>query len=176
MSISKDKQKPLRSKLYYQFDAHLLYLVQEVSKRPSAEILNFFNELGKQVCDIGIENRTGRSIRKNLVEYFPGTSIPFRMLVKGYKSRQYRQHPPGGGAYAAEDEEFMSCYIEVGFPDKKLHVKSQDLDDIAVQLMERALLGGDEVKMAPFIRPEIKTPRMYKALMKAFSGRPEDDL
>ena len=39
----------LKTKLNYRFDAFLLHLVQEATKRPSAEILNFFNELGKQV-------------------------------------------------------------------------------------------------------------------------------
>jgi hypothetical protein len=157
----------LRVKLNYKFDAFLLHLVQELTKRPSAEILNFFNELSKQVCEIGAENRTGRGIRKNISDYFPGTSIPFHMQVKGYPRHDYDSEKK---EYISP--EYMSCHVEVGFPERKMYIKSQKLDDIAVALMEKALLGGDEVNIAPFIRPEIRTPKMYKSLMDAYTGRP----
>lgn len=161
----------LRTKQSYRFDAYLLALIQEVTKRPSADILNFFNELAKQVCDIGSENRTGNGIRKNITNYFPGTSIPFHMLVKGNK--QYQAWNNKTREY--EGDQILMCYVEIGFPDKALHIKAQDLDDIAVALMEKALLGGEEVNMPPFIKPEIKTPKMYKELMDAFTKETKNE-
>lgn len=162
----KEKKPPLPTRLHYKFDSFLLYLIQENTKRSSAEVLNFFNELGKQVADIGSENRTGKGIRKNITNYFPGTAIPFNMTVKGYKRNLHWN--PQTRRYE-EVGEVLSCNIEVGFPDKKMSVKTQDLDSIAVSLMEKALLGGEDPNIPPFAKPEIKTPKMYKALMEAFT-------
>jgi hypothetical protein len=142
--------------LSYSFDSFLMYLLQDVTKRPTAEILNFFNELGRQVSEIGVEKAASTMIRKELTEYFPNTSVPFTFLMKGYH-------------YGKS----WDCRAEVTFPwRRQLRVESKDLDRIGVELMEQALLGGEQVAMPPFVKPEIRTPKMYKSLMDAFAGRP----
>jgi len=162
----------MKVKLNYRFDAYLLHLIQETTKKQSAEILNFFNELSKRVCEIGAEKRTGQGIRKNIKEYYPGTSIPFHMLAVGHPSS--RRWDPITKGYVVQ-EEVMSCSVEIGFPEQKEYIKSQDLDDIAIALMEQALMDGEEIQRPPFIKPEIHTPRMYKDLMDAFAGRPVEE-
>jgi hypothetical protein len=157
-------------KLSYRIDAFLLHLVQENSKKTSAEILNFFHELSKQVSQIGAEKRTGRGIRKKITDYFPGTSIPFHLDVKGYPRQDY-----DGSTRKYSEEYHMHCEVEIGFPDEKMYIKEQALDEIAVAIMEKALMDGEEVQMAPFIRPEIKSPKMYKKLMDSFAGRVDNN-
>jgi hypothetical protein len=169
MAIEKER---IEVKLSFRFDAFLLRVIQDVTKRPSAEILNFFNELGKQVANIGTEQRKGSGIRKNITDYFPNTSIPFRLIVKGDPRGPYRKYDLNKKAYTDEEiPAHMNCEVEVGFPFEGMGIETQKLDDIAVQLMEQALLGGEEVAMPPFARPEIRTPKMYKPLMDAFAGR-----
>lgn len=160
------------TKQSYTFDAYLLYLIQDVTKKPTAEILNFFNELGKAVSEIGTEKRTGQGIRKEITDFYPGSSIPFHMLVKGHKRNQNWNNQTR--SYEGISE-FMMCYVEIGFPDKALHIKAQDLDEIAVAIMEKALMDGEEVEMAPFVKPEFRSPKMYKDLMGSFAGRPVEE-
>jgi hypothetical protein len=158
--------EPVAVKMNYKFDAFLLYLIQQQSNKPSAEIMNFFHELCKQVCAIGVDKRTGRGIRKNITDYYPGTSVPFNLLVKGRIRGRYdhktQQHIDG---------QDMACDVEVGFPTQKVYVKEQALDEIAVAIMEQALMDGEEITRPPFVRPDIKTPPMYRDLMDSFAGR-----
>jgi hypothetical protein len=90
---------------------------------------------------------------------------------------EVKGHPTGRSwnrdKQAYEDhQQYLSCRVEVGFPANFMHVKSQDLDEIAVQLMEKALLGGEEVNMPAFVKPEFKSPKIYRDLMDQFLGRP----
>jgi hypothetical protein len=162
--IEEDSKK--KTVIKYRFDAYLMHLIQEVSKRPPAEIVNFFYELTVQICEIGVNNaKSGqRSIRKNVTDYFPGTSIPFHVQVKGW--RPY-------GRY--NESSTYTCEAEVGFPEERTYMDEDKLKNIAVSLMEKALLGGDEVIMEDFAKPEIRTPKMYKDLMDAFMARPKQE-
>lgn len=151
----------------YSFDPYLMFLIQEVSNRQAAEIVNFFHELAGQVCDIGVKNKTGRAIRKKITDYFPGTSIPFHMLVKGHKVRGKWTN----GNFV--EGNYFSCEVRVGFPDARLCMEEEELESIAVAIMEKHLLGGDEIIDGPkFTKPEIHTPPMYKKLMDSFMNRP----
>lgn len=154
------------TKLTYRFDSFLLHVVQEASQKSSAEIMNFFHELAKQVCVIGTENRTGGGIRKKVIEYFPGTSIPFQLLAKGYPRQDYDHATRSYGEHY-----HMACDVEIGFPEKMTFIKEQMLDEIAVSIMEKALMDGEEIQMPPFPRPEIKPSKMYKDLLDSFAGR-----
>ena len=153
----------------YELNPFLIHLVQEVTKRPSAEILNFFHELVGQVCDIGLNKKksSSRSIRKNITDYFPGTSIPFHILVRGHFSNRW---DPTRQIYL--DEKQFSCNAQVGFPEERTYVKEEDLKEIAVGLMEKTLLGGEDVTVKDFDKPVINTPKMFKELMDMYSGRP----
>jgi len=157
-------------RLNYRVDAFLLHLIQENTQKQSAEILNFFHELSKQICTIGAEKRTGSGIRKNITDYFPGTSIPFHLCIRGYPRQEYNRT-----TRMYEGEHHMHCEVEVGFPSQKLYIKEQALDEIAIAIMEKALMDGEEVKMAPFPRPPINSPKMYKNLMDSFAGRPVEE-
>ena len=153
-------------KYRFNFDSFLMYLIQDVTKRPSAEILNFFNELVVQVAEMGFNNKKGRGIDKRIDDYFPDTAIPFHVRVKGRKSY-------GGNHWRTGEEvqEHYYAYAEVGFPQCATYIKEDLLKDIQVALMEKALLGGDDIDIKPFEKPPIRSSKMYKSLMDAFAGR-----
>jgi hypothetical protein len=168
-----DEQINQQIKVEYRFDQYLMHLIQEVTKRPPIEILAFFYELSEQVADIGSKTAMkdgNRRIRKKIVEYFPGTSIPFRILVTGSRRTVYQKGAHGN--YSTHDGSF-ECWAEVGFPENRTYIKEKDLRVITDALMEKALLDAplDNVVLPEFAKPVIKTPKMYKPLMDAFLGR-----
>lgn len=153
--------KITKIKYHYRFDAFLMYLIQDVTKRPSAEILNFFNELSTQVAEIGVDkmHEGQRAIDKKIDDYFPGTSIPIHMRVTGYRNRRQEEQP-------------VSCEVTVSFPTRTAPIPEKDLQLAATMLMEHHLLGGEMPDVLPFTRPDIKSQRMFKDLMNTFMGRP----
>lgn len=130
-----------------------MFLIQETSKLPTEEILGFFYDLGVRVAEIGIDKMEGRGIRKDIRDDFPGTAIPFKLLVKGRKTRQWT---PSG--YTNADEFWGS--IEVTFPDKSRGVDQKALME---KIVERSLLDGESLPNFP--KPKSKTPKMYKDLI-----------
>jgi hypothetical protein len=136
------------SKMHVRFyaDEALMYLIQQTTKLPTEDILGFFYELGVKVAEIGFVNMsTNRSIRKDIRDIFPKSNIPFKLLVKGYK------HVQGD----------FTGHIEVSFPDACRGVDHQALLE---KIIEKTLLDGES--LPDFPRPVIKTPKMYKDLMK----------
>jgi hypothetical protein len=161
-------EEVLKIKTTYKFDSFLMYLIQDITKRSSAEILNFFYELTTQVREVGLANRTGNGIHKKIADFFPGTSIPFHVEVRGQcridqydlVTRKYSGVP------------YFKCQADIGFPTEiTVSVNEKALEDNAVALMEKALLDAEDVPVAAFVRPQPKTPKMYKKLMDSFVGR-----
>ena len=157
-------------KLTLSFDNHLMYLIQDVTKKDSLEILGFFGDLTKAIANIGYEKRTGDGIKKQITDFFPGTSIPFHILLKG-KATHYREFDYTKRAYVGEAERVFLCTAEVGFPDVKSNLPQSALDKISEALMERELLGYSEIKLEPFDRPQTPTSKLYKKLMEEVCGK-----
>jgi len=134
-------------------DEALMYLIQQTTKLPTEEILGFFYDLGMKVAEMGIEKMEGRGIRKDIRDVFPGSNIPFKLLVKG---RMQRQHTPTGWANSG----IFYGGIEVSFPDKSRGVDQRALLE---KIVERSLLDGESLPNFP--QPASKTPKMYKDLI-----------
>lgn len=166
--MSDEFDKVSKIKYHYRFDAFLMYLVQDVTKRPSAEILNFFNELTVQVAEIGFKNKKEhqRSIHKKIDDYFPGTSIPFHLELKGLTIR-----PHVDWTTKAERPGYLQAEVSIGFPDRATYIKEDVLKEIEVALMEKALLGGEDINIPPFEKPPQSSGKMFKQLMDSFAGR-----
>jgi hypothetical protein len=143
--------------LRFRPDSGLMYLIQQVTKQPTDEILGFFYDFGKQVFLEGMEKKTGRSIRKDIQAMYPNTAIPFKMLVTGYKSTY-------GGIVGIAGE------VEVTFPDNPTYMDTSKLIDI---IMEKTLLGGSS--LPDFEAPASRTPRMYKDLIAQVLKGPEKE-
>ncbi len=138
-----------------------MYLIQQTTKLPTEEILGFFYDLGMKVAEIGIDNMEGRGIRKDIRDNFPGSPVPFKLLVKGKKRRQYT---PSGWT---NTEEFYG-EIEVTFPDVS---RSVDQKALIEKIFERSVLDAGD-PLPEFPQPKTKTPKMYKDLIEsAIQGR-----
>jgi len=162
----------LKVRASYHFDKFLMYLIQDVTKKPSAEILNFFYELAGQIGQIGFRNMTGHSIDKKIDDYFPGTSIPFHMRVKGRKGWTHYDY---NTKHHEQENETFSANVEVGFPDCSTYIEEKQLNDAATAIMEQHLLGGDALDLPPFEKPVQRSARMFKAVMDEFAGRPKPE-
>jgi hypothetical protein len=152
-----------------------MFLVQEVTKRPAAEVLNFFYELAGQVAEVGarekMKSKRGRGIRKELTDYFPGTAIPFYMFVEGRPTSSGSWNP-ATKLYESDGEKFV-CTAEVGFPEGRTYIKEDELKLIAEAIMEKALLDApmEGIQVPEFKKPQLSTPKMYKKMMDSFMGR-----
>lgn len=158
-------------KLSFNFDMYLMYLIQDVTKKSSVDILAFFNDLARAVANIGVEKRTGSGIRKDIHNFFPGTSIPFKMLVKGHKQWNRGNYNRQTGKFEGEEKQIFGCRVEVMFPESHLYMSEEQLGKISEALMERELLGGDGMSLPNFERPDPKTPKLYKDLMVDVCGK-----
>jgi hypothetical protein len=125
-------------------DAGLMYLIQQTTKQSTDEILGFFYDFGKEVFIIGVQNMSGRSIRKDIQAMYPGTAIPFKLLVKAHK-----WHAGIGGS------------LEVTFPDNPTYMNTEKLMEM---IMEKTLLGG--ASLPDFDAPKSRTPKLYKDLIQ----------
>ena len=128
-------------------DAGLMYLIQQVTKQPTDEILGFFYDFGKEVLIQGIDNMKSnqRSIRKDIRDFYPGTAIPFKMLVEA----------------STWNKNLSNCIIYVMFPDNPIYLKTEEMIEL---IMEKQLLGASA--LPDFEEPRSRTPKMYKKLIE----------
>lgn len=158
-----------KHRLIYRFDKYLMFLVQDVTKRQPAEILNFFYELGAALSQASLKGvkQSQRNVKRSATDYFPGSAIPFHVIVKGNKYRIYddRTHKYG-------DDETWSFTIEAGFPDETSPMPEEELKRINLELMENALFDAEHEVVAPmFVKPEIRSSHGFRKLMTSFMGR-----
>lgn len=130
-------------------DQGLLYLIQQTTKQPSDEILGFFYDLGKEIIVQGAAAMKSqqRSIRKDIQDMYPGTTIPFKLLCEANRWRT--------------TEPLARATISVIFPDNPTWMRTDHLMDMIV---EKQLLGASSIP--DFEPPKSRTPKMYKDLIK----------
>jgi hypothetical protein len=163
-------EKPKKITANYNFDQFLMYLIQDVTKKSSAEILSFFYDLARQVCVIGVEKmRVNQgAIDKKIDDFFPGTSIPFHMRVKGHKyTNRWNPHT----RQYEDQESVFNAIVDVGFPDRPTYLNEKSLNHVCEALLEQTLLGGEVVPVPPFEKPQPSSGKMYKKLMDEVVGR-----
>lgn len=143
-----------------------MFLIQQVTKQPTADIIGFFYDFGKQVFIVGCENMSGRSIRKDIQILYPGTAIPVKVLVKGHKSHQIWNEKTR--SYVSGES--YSGTMEVTFPDNPIYMDTTKIVDMIV---EQQLLGG--CTLPDFEAPKSRTPKMYKDLIEeVLKGKPDE--
>jgi|GEM_PF-4755594 len=164
-------EKHIETKMRFSLNRFLMYTIQDVTKKPSVEILAFFHDLSRSIANIGLEKNKGKGIRKDLEDFFPGTSIPFKMLIKGWKSWYRGTWNPHTRQHEGEQKDIFEVSVEIGFPDNTLGIPEAQLKNISEALAERELLGGDGIVLPPFEKPETKTPKMYVKMMEEICGK-----
>ena len=136
----------------------LMYLIQQVTGDPTDEILGFFNDLGKSIVEISVDQlKKQRSIRRTISDYYPNSPIPFEILVTGNKTSYYFDPK----TKQQIQKQHFNAHVFVGFPSDGTR---QDNDKLMEIVAERALLGG--CSLPAFEKPPTKSAKMYKSLMK----------
>lgn len=138
-----------------------MYLIQQTTKQPTEDILGFFYDLATRVAQIGYEKIDGKGIRKDIRDTFPGSDIPFKLLVKGHVRKEWDRT-----AMTYSNNEVMYGEMEVTFPDK---TRSVDQGALMEKIMEKTLLDGESLPNFP--KPQSKTPKMYKDLIQEVMKR-----
>lgn len=163
--------KQIETKIRFSLNRFLMYTIQDVTGKPSVDILAFFHDLSRSIANIGLEKNKGKGIRKDLEDFFPGTSVPFKMLIKGHKSWHRGTWNPHTRQYEGEEKDVFDVSVEIGFPDNSLGIPEAQMKNISEALAERELLGGDGITLPAFEKPETKTPKMYKSMMEEICGK-----
>lgn len=161
---------PLKVDGNFRTDNFLMYLIQEVTKLGTADILGFFADLSKVVAEEGVHfmhEQGTSSMRKQIFDFFPGTCIPFCLKVEGNKNdgRRY-DHTTRQYIEGELGVRHGNYYAVVGFPSATTTVDQTKLADI---IMEKAILGACD--MPAFEKPDTKCPKMCKDLMKEVQSR-----
>ena len=155
LELKMPTDKNLKINLSFNADEALMYLIQQVTKLPTEEILGFFYDLGVKVTEIGIENmiKDGtHSCRKDMRNFYPNSCVPFKLMVKGSKYKTVID-----GALV----EVFNGSLSIEFPDKSRTVDQQALMD---RIIEKTLLDGESLPNFP--KPLIKQSKMYKKLIE----------
>lgn len=147
-------------------DSWLMYLIQNVTGQKTDEILGFFYDFGREVGRLGVEdmaNTRASSIRKDIRDFYPGTSIPFKLLVES--SQYYGRYNANTGAYERSGEdpdvELHRISVRVTFPESVQYFDTAKILDV---IMEKQLLGGSS--LPDFEAPKPRTPKLYKELIE----------
>lgn len=125
----------------------LMCLIQQATNQSTDEILGFFYDLGKEIMVLGLSKVTGKAIRAKIIEFYPGTSIPFTLLVKATK-------PKGNWV--------GFCQINVLFPCNR--IATVDTKKLMEMIFEKQLL--DAPSLLNFEAPKAKIPKLYKDLVE----------
>lgn len=160
-----------RHRITYRFDKYLMYLIQDVTKKPSAEILNFFYELSRALSEESIKKVKNhqRYLKRTATDYFPDSSVPFHVLVKG----DIPYHIQRGHKWE-NNNDVWDFTVEVGFPDETSPMPEDELQRVNIELMENALFdAGHHVEAPKFMKPEFKSSESLRKLMNSFMGRGE---
>lgn len=159
--VDKSKRPPLKCHSAFKADKFLMYLIQDITKLSTSDILGFFADLSKEIAEEGVHymyEQGTRSMIKKISDFFPGTSIPYHIEISGsnYAHKGESNVPVREASYI----------VNVCFPTEMHPVDQVKLSDI---IMEKAILGGSD--LPEFAKPDTKCPKMYRDLMKEVQSR-----
>lgn len=129
--------------LRFDVDRNLGYLIQQITKDPTQEILAYFYGIASFVMDDILKNSKASFISKDVVLYYKDTPITFKIQLNG-------SNPRGENVYVR---------ICITFPKTSENFSTTDL-------MTHALESGlgliDEENMPEFQRPNLKSPKCLR--------------
>ena len=125
-------------------DQNLMYLIQSITKNPTADILCYFHNLVIKITEEYLDKNKGtkKLYKKTLRWHYPDTDIPYKMELRG-------------------DMIAGSCrlYISVAFPTKKDHI---DVTSVMNTVVENILgLEGSEA-LPLFNKPQTRVPAGFR--------------
>lgn len=119
----------------------LAYLIQQVTKDSTQEILGYFFGVSSFVAEEVFKKSKASYANKDIVLFYKDTPITFKIKlhIGGI------QHDDRDGSWSAS----------VGYPSQ---VEEQDITDLMTKVMETGLGLLEEEEIKPFDRPILKTP------------------
>ena len=128
---------------YFSVDSNLGYLIQQITKDSTQEILGYFYGITQFVLDDLLKKSKASFLEKNIILYYKETPITFRIQIVG--SGPARETP--------------AVSITVSFPK---NTEIHQVADLMNAVVESGLGLTEETNMALFDRPTLKTPRCLR--------------
>ena len=123
-------------KIRYHVDANLLYSIQKQTKQSTSDILGFIHQTANEIYHTG-SGTFQKHGEKEMKGFWPGTDIPFRLIVNVWHPR-------------------VTCTFK---PNSRMTwTNSDEIKDMIV----RTDIMGDEPGI--FSRPKLRTPRGMKPM------------
>jgi hypothetical protein len=129
----------------FTLDRSLGYLIQNITKDSTQEILGYFHGIAQFVIDDLSKSSKASWFDKNIVLFYKETAISFRIRLRGR-----------GTAYS-DREPYID--VDVTYPKETEEFKVTDLMNAVV---EAGLGLADDQNLPLFERPELKTPRCLR--------------
>lgn len=133
----------------YSVDRNLGYLIQQITKDSTQEILAYFYGISTFVINDLAAKSKASWLNKDIILFYKETPISYRIQISG-----------SGPGYRMDDEDYEpSVSISVKFPNKS---EEHEVGDLMNAVMESGLQLTDEQNMPPFEKPELKTPKCLR--------------
>lgn len=137
----------------FKFDNGLGYLIQQVTKESSEDILGYFAGMAQFVVDDLSAKSKASWISKDIILFYKETPITFRMTIQG----------TGPGRYY-EGERGPSVSVCIGYPKS---LEGQDIKGLLEAITEVGLGLRDPGTTPAFEKPELKTPASLRKMKLA---------
>lgn len=130
---------------FFEYDHNLLYLIQRYTSEPTYTIVGYFFDLSVKMTMHAVNRgRGGRHLHKKTVEYYPNTTIPFKLEITGWRD-SFEKGERGVSA-------------KLSFPSQMGRIKGDKIED---KLLSINVLGeiDEMVLVTPTIKPAKIDPR-----------------
>lgn len=125
----------------FKVNKSLAYLIQQVTKDSTQEILGYFFGIANFVADDAFKKSKASYTNKDIVLFYKDTPITFKIKIHCGNIQVNNK----SGWWA----------VNVGFPTE---VDNQDITELMTKVMEVGLGLIEEEAIAPFEKPTLKTP------------------
>jgi hypothetical protein len=135
---------------YFRVDQNLMYLIQNVTKQSTADILCYFNNLALNIAEDYVSRHPTKRINKTLAWHYKDSFIPYKLEVYTWYNEEINKNT------------LRKLYITVNFPIKRDCIDAAKMMD---SIVEYGLnLDGSE-QLPNFEKPFTRVPAGFKKLL-----------
>ena len=127
----------------FKVNKSLAYLIQQVTKDSTQEILGYFYGISTFVIDDVYRKSKANYVNKDIVLFYKDTAISFRLRIYC------------GGIPASSSPDRKTQDVAVSFPNSE---ESQNITELMTKIMESGLGLIEEEEMPRFDKPILKSP------------------
>ena len=133
----------------FKVNKSLAYLIQQVTKDSTQEILAYFYGISTFVIEDVYKKSKAHYVNKDIVLFYKETAISFRLKIYC------------GGIQGVSTHDKKRQAIAVSFPNSE---ESQNITDLMSKVVECGLGLIEEEEMPRFEKPELKTPACLRKI------------